>query len=62
MNYLNFKNCDLVHNPMSLFPECKRVIIDVENMKHFILRTKDKNYVLDFQKLLEDYGVEAEQQ
>ena len=38
------------------------VIVSVEDMNHFILRTKERDYVLDFQKLLEDYGVEVEEQ
>lgn len=42
-------------------PDCTQVIVNVESVKHFILQTKEKNYVLDFQKLLEDYGVEVKE-
>lgn len=38
-----------------------KVIVNVERVKHFILQTKEKDYVLDFQKLLEDYGIEVEE-
>lgn len=38
-----------------------KVIVDVECMEYFILHTKEKDYVLDFQKLLEDYGVEVKE-
>lgn len=38
------------------------VIVNVEYMENFILRTKDKDYTLNFKKLLEDYGIEAEEQ
>ena len=41
-------------------PSCVKTIVCVDNMKEFILRTKDKDYVLDFQRLLEDYGIEVE--
>lgn len=34
------------------------VIVHVEGAKNFILRTKDKDYTLDFQRLLKDYGIE----
>ena len=37
------------------------VIVHVEGVEHFILRTKEKDYVLDFQKLLEDYGIEVKE-
>ena len=50
---------DINYNPKARFAEYGKVFIDVENMNDFILRTKDKKYVLDFQKLLEDYGVEV---
>lgn len=42
-------------------PDYTQVIVNVENVKHFILQTKEKDYVLDFQRLLEDYGVEVEE-
>lgn len=45
----------------TLDTEHSTVTINVEGMEHFILQTKDKDYVLDFQKLLEDYGVEVDQ-
>lgn len=53
---------DLFYNPYKEIPppEYKNVVINVEDMKHFILRTKDKDYMLDFQELLQDYGVEVE--
>ena len=35
-----------------------KVIVHVEDVKDFILRTKDKDYNLDFQRLLRDYGIE----
>lgn len=35
-----------------------KVVVDVDDVQHFILRTKDKDYNLDFQRLLRDYGVE----
>lgn len=35
-----------------------RVIVNVEGVKDFVFQTKDKEYTLDFQKLLKDYGVE----
>lgn len=38
-----------------------KVIVNVERVKHFILQTKEKDYVLDFQKLLEDYGIDVEE-
>lgn len=41
------------------YNEFNTVTISVENMEQFILRTKDGDYVLDFQRLLEDYGVEV---
>ena len=41
--------------------DCTKVIVNVETVKHFILQTKEKDYVLDFQRLLEDYGVEVEE-
>lgn len=36
-----------------------KVIVHVEDVKDFILRTKNKNYTLDFQRLLKDYGIEV---
>lgn len=40
--------------------DCKpdRIIVHVDQVKNFILRTKDKDYNLDFQRLLRDYGIE----
>ena len=40
--------------------DCKpdRIIVNVDQVKNFILRTKDKDYNLDFQRLLRDYGIE----
>ena len=35
-----------------------KVIMHVDQVKDFILRTKDKDYNLDFQRLLRDYGIE----
>lgn len=35
-----------------------KVIVHVDQVKDFILRTKDKDYNLDFQRLLRDYGIE----
>lgn len=35
-----------------------RIIVNVDQVKNFILRTKDKDYNLDFQRLLKDYGIE----
>lgn len=35
-----------------------RIIMHVDQVKDFILRTKDKDYNLDFQRLLRDYGIE----
>lgn len=35
-----------------------RVIVDVDGVQHFILRTKDRDYSLDFKRLLRDYGIE----
>lgn len=35
-----------------------RIIVNVDQVKNFILRTKDKDYNLDFQRLLRDYGIE----
>lgn len=35
-----------------------KVIVHVEDVKDFILRTKDKDYNLDFKRLLRDYGIE----
>ena len=40
-------------------PDYTQVVVNVESVKHFILQTKEKNYILDFQRLLEDYGVEV---
>ena len=37
-------------------PTTKCVVVDVEEVKSFVLRTKDKDYTLDFQ-MLHDYGV-----
>ena len=42
-------------------PDYTQVVVDVESVKHFILQTKEKDYVLDFQRLLEDYGIEVEE-
>lgn len=42
-------------------PDYTKVVVNVERVKHFILQTKEKDYVLDFQKLLEDYGIEVEE-
>ena len=52
--------CDINYNPKAHFAEYSKVFIDVENVRDFILCTEDKSYVLDFQKLLRDYGVEVE--
>ena len=60
-NYLNFTNCDINYNPKVNFEGYGKVFIDVENVKDFILCTEDKDYVIDFQKLLRDYGVEVEE-
>ena len=40
--------------------DCKpdRIIVNVDQVKNFILHTKDKDYNLDFQRLLKDYGIE----
>lgn len=57
----DFKN-DFIYDPTLKLEQFNTVIVNVENMKRFILQTKDKNYVLDFQKLLEDYGVEVKEQ
>lgn len=35
-----------------------KVIMHVDQVKNFILRAKDKDYNLDFQRLLRDYGIE----
>ena len=63
--YLNIKfldNKDLVFEAKPLAPpKPNKVIVNVEGMEYFILSTKDKDYVLDFQKLLEDYGVEVKE-
>lgn len=37
------------------------VVVNVERVENFVLSTKDKDYVLDFQKLLEDYGIEVKE-
>jgi hypothetical protein len=37
------------------------VIVHVEDVKHFILRTEEKDYVLDFQRLLKDYGIKVKE-
>lgn len=42
------------------FPQPNTVIVYVECMENFILRTKDKYYTLNFKKLLEDYGIEKD--
>ena len=55
-------NNDIYYSPTMKFKQFSTVTINVESMEHFILQTKDKNYVLDFQKLLEDYGVEVKEQ
>ena len=38
-----------------------RVIVEAENLDSFIFRTKEKDYVLDFQKILKDYGIEVKE-
>lgn len=35
-----------------------RVIVNVDGVQNFILHTKDKDYNLDFKRLLRDYGIE----
>lgn len=35
-----------------------RVIVDVDGVQNFILHTKDRDYNLDFKRLLRDYGIE----
>jgi hypothetical protein len=35
-----------------------RIIVNVDQVKRFILRTKDRDYNLDFKRLLRDYGIE----
>lgn len=35
-----------------------RIIVNVDQVKSFILRTKDRDYSLDFKRLLRDYGIE----
>ena len=35
-----------------------KVIVHVEDVKDFILRAKNKDYNLDFKRLLRDYGIE----
>lgn len=35
-----------------------RIIVNVNQVKSFILRTKDRDYNLDFKRLLRDYGIE----
>ena len=37
-----------------------KVIVHVEDVKDFILRAKDKDYNLDFQRLLRDYDIEMQ--
>lgn len=37
------------------------VVVNVERVENFVLSTKEKDYVLDFQKLLEDYGIEVKE-
>ena len=55
---MDFNN-DVVYTPTMKFRQFNTVIVDVESIEHFILRTKDKDYVLDFHKLLKDYGIEV---
>ena len=38
----------------------ERIIVNVDQVKNFILRAKDKDYNLDFQRLLRDYGIEIQ--
>lgn len=55
----DFKN-DLIYDPTLKLKQFNTVIVNVEYMENLILRTNDKDYTLNFKKLLEDYGIEAE--
>lgn len=37
------------------------VFIYVESVDNLVLRTKECDYVLDFKKLLKDYGIEVQE-
>ena len=57
---MNIEDLVLKTEPLAL-PKPNKVIVNVEGMEYFILHTKEKDYVLDFQKLLEDYGAEIKE-
>lgn len=54
-------NCVYDNTNCHAIPSASTIFINVGSVDNLVLRTKECDYVLDFQRLLEDYGIKVQE-